>query len=239
VRDISGVNSSTIKLYVNGFSVAYDLVEIAHGYNVSYTHEAGFSEGDIVTCRIVADDIYGNTMDFTWNFTVMYSFNIPVHLGWNLISYPLLASGDIEEVLNDSNVVWDNAQWYNPLDTGDHWKTHVVGRAVNDLNTIDNTMAIWLHVTEAGDGNLTIKGGAPTGTTIQLHAGWNLVSYPGSSSAAMDSAGLPSEVTKIAQYDSGATYLVSEVFDWASTNFVPGSGYWLYSTADTTWTVNY
>jgi len=169
------------------------------------------------------------------------TFDIPVHVGWNLISYPVLASGDIETVLTDSNgnVVWDNAQWYNPLDTGDHWKTHVVGRAVNDLNTIDNTMAIWLHVTDAGDGYLTITATAPTSTAIQLHAGWNLVSYPGSSSVAMDSAGLPAEVTKIAQYDSGATYLVSEVSDWASTSFVPGNGYWLYSTADTTWTVTY
>jgi len=238
VTDINGVNSSTIKLYVNGYSVSYDLVSITHGYNISYTHETGFSEGDIVTCRIVADDIYGNTLDFTWNFTVQYSFDIPVHVGWNLISYPLLASGDIETVLND-DVVWDNAQWYDPADTGDHWKTHVVGRTLNDLNTIDNTMAVWLHVTNAGDGFLTVSGSAPASSTIQLHAGWNLVSYPASSSTAMNAAGLPVQVIKIAQYDFAAPYLVLEVADWTANNFVPGNGYWLYSTADTTWTVTY
>ncbi len=167
------------------------------------------------------------------------AFNISVHLGWNLISYPLLVSGDIGTVLGDSDVVWDYAQWYNPLDTGDHWKTDVVGRSLNDLNSINNTMGIWLHVTDAGDGNLTISGSAPISTPIQLHAGWNLVSFPASASAAMNSANLPSEVTKIARCDNTATYLVSEVSDWSANNFVPGNGYWLYSTADTTWTVTY
>ena len=206
---------------------------------------SGWSAGDTHTFWVRGQDSEGNWGDPS-SVTVSVvgsapSFDIPVHAGWNLISYPILASGDIETVLTDSNgnVEWDNAQWYNPLDSGDHWKTHVVGRAVNDLNTIDNTMAIWLHVTNVGDGYLTVSAGAPTSTAIQLHAGWNLVSYPASSSVAMDSAGLPASVTKIAQYDSGATYLVSEVSDWAANNFVPGNGYWLYSTADTTWTVGY
>ena len=166
------------------------------------------------------------------------SFDISVHTGWNLISYPLLASGDIETVLND-DIVWDYAQWYDPSDAGDHWKTHVMGRVANDLNTIDNTMGIWLHITDAGDGYLTITGQSPNSTVIPLHAGWNLVSYPSSSLAAMSQAGLPAEVTKIAKYDSNAAYLVSEVTDWIGTNFVPGRGYWLYATADTAWTVNY
>ena len=238
VTDRSGVNASTIKFYINGFLISETLTPITDGYNVSYWHESGFSEGEVVTCRIVADDIYGNTLDFTWNFTakVLDSFDIPVHLGWNLISYPLLASGDIEAVLNDTNVVWDNAQWYNPTDTGDHWKTHVIGRSSNDLNSIDNTMGIWLHVTDAGDGNITVIGNAPDSTAIQLHAGWNLVSYPSSSSTSMSNASLPAEVTKIAQYDSNATYLVSEVADWSANSFIPGQGYWVYATADTIWT---
>ena len=179
-----------------------------------------------------------NSLQVTLNVTVA-TFDIPVHVGWNLISYPLLLSGDLETVLNDSNVVWDYAQWYNPMDTGDHWKTHMIGRTLNDLNAINNTMGIWLHVTDAGDGNLTVSGSAPDSTVIQLHPGWNLVSYPASASAAMNAANLPGEVTKIAQYDSGATYLISEVADPSANNFVPGNGYWLYSTADTTWTVTY
>ena len=115
----------------------------------------------------------------------------------------------------------------------------MVGRSLNDLNSIDNTMGVWLHVTDVGDGYLTVSGDAPTSTAIPLSAGWNLVSYPASSSSVMNAAGLPSSVTKIGQYDSAATYLVSEVADWTANSFVPGNAYWIYSTADTTWTVTY
>ncbi len=242
VTDNCGVNGSSIRLYVQGYSVFYTLSDVTNGYNVSYTQETAFSIGDLIACRIVARDFSGNLLDYNWTFSIVSPdtsyFNIPVHLGWNLISYPLITSGDIEIILND-DVVWDNAQWYNPTDTGDHWKTYVVGRALNDLSNIDNTMAIWLHVTAIGDGNLTVSGNAPSSTVITLSAGWNLVSYPSSVSSVMSAAGLPPQVIKIAHSDSAATYLVSEVVDRSANSFSPGNGYWLYSTADTTWTVNY
>gem|GEM_PF-1912562 len=66
----SGVNASTIKFYVNGFSVFYDITSISGGYNVSYTHGTPFSDGQVITCRIVAYDYAGNKLDFTWNFTL-------------------------------------------------------------------------------------------------------------------------------------------------------------------------
>ena len=167
------------------------------------------------------------------------TFDIEVHTGWNLISYPLISNGNIEEILNNSNVTWDYAQWYNPLDSTDPWKTHLVGRESNDLNEIDNTMGVWIRVTDAGDGHITVKGGIPFETSIKLHAGWNLVSYPASNISAMSRAGLPSEVTKIAIYNPKETYLISEVTDRLGNNFVPGRGYWIYSTADIIWTVEY
>jgi uncharacterized repeat protein (TIGR01451 family) len=66
----SGVNASTVRLYVQGFSVMYDLAAIADGYSVSYWHEAGFSAGTTVACRIVARDHAGNLLDWSWSFTV-------------------------------------------------------------------------------------------------------------------------------------------------------------------------
>ncbi len=212
--------------------------------DLTWSGNAPSTDGNY-TLYVHAQDAAGNWGGYTSivihvlpSTTATPTFDIPVHLGWNLISYPLLASGDIETVLND-DVVWDYAQWYNPTDTGDHWKTHVVGRASNDLTSMDNTMGVWLHVTSVGDGYLTVSGNAPTSTAIPLSAGWNLISYPASGSAVMDSAGLPSSVTKIAQYDSAATYLVSEVADWTTNSFVPGNAYWIYTTADATWTVTY
>ncbi len=66
----SGVNASTIRLYIQGFSVMYDLQAIGGGYRVSYWHEAGFTSGTVVSCRIVARDYAGNLLDWTWSFTV-------------------------------------------------------------------------------------------------------------------------------------------------------------------------
>ncbi|GEM_PF-4302170 len=167
------------------------------------------------------------------------TFDIPVHTGWNLISYPLLTRNDnIEDVLKD-DVVWDYAQYYNTTSKQDHWKTSVVGRSVNDMTSIDNTKGIWLHVVDAGDGYLRIHGTAPPRTSIILHSGWNLVSYPSSRECAMNRAGLPSDVIKIASYDPDTTYLISEVPDRTESSFVPGNAYWLYSTAGTVWTVDY
>gem|GEM_PF-3729996 len=240
VTDPSGVDVNSIKMYVQGYRVDCYISPIEGGYNVSYFHEGGFSNNETVECRIVAADVFANLLDFTWNFTTQFVYeDIPVHKGWNLISYSLVASGDIEHVLNDDNVIWDYAEWYNPLDTSDHWKTHIIGRETNDLETIDNTMSIWLHVTSAGDGYLTLTGKSPTSTAIAIHAGWNLVSYPSLTSKLMSNASLPPELTKIAMYDENATYLVSEVADWTTSSFVHGHGYWLYSTADTIWTVDY
>jgi uncharacterized repeat protein (TIGR01451 family) len=71
VTDIfSGVNASTIRLYIQGYSVMYDLQAVADGYAVSYWHEGGFAHGATVSCRIVARDYAGNLLDYTWTFTV-------------------------------------------------------------------------------------------------------------------------------------------------------------------------
>ncbi|MFO7618280.1 MAG: ABC transporter substrate-binding protein [Thermoplasmata archaeon] len=70
VTDNSGVNATTIRLYINGFSVAVDLTPISGGFNVSYWHESGFAYGQVVSCRIYAKDFSGNILDFTWQFTI-------------------------------------------------------------------------------------------------------------------------------------------------------------------------
>jgi hypothetical protein len=66
----TGVDASTIRLYIQGFSVMYELETINDGYRVSYWHEFGFASGTVVSCRIVARDFAGNLLDYTWSFTV-------------------------------------------------------------------------------------------------------------------------------------------------------------------------
>ena len=66
----SGVNASTIRLYIQGFNIMVTLQAIDDGYRVSYWHEAGFTSGTVVSCRIVARDYAGNLLDYIWSFTV-------------------------------------------------------------------------------------------------------------------------------------------------------------------------
>ena len=70
VTDSSGVNVSSIHLYVQGYTVFFERETITGGYRVKYWHEAGFASGTVVTCRIVARDTVGNLLDYTWIFTV-------------------------------------------------------------------------------------------------------------------------------------------------------------------------
>jgi hypothetical protein len=74
VFDNSWVNESSIKLYVNGYSVKTEKSLKSDGYkvyfNVSYTHEAGFANGQVVSCRITARDMLGNLLNYIWQFTV-------------------------------------------------------------------------------------------------------------------------------------------------------------------------
>jgi hypothetical protein len=79
VTDSSGVNASTIQLWVNGSLVSHTLTPIIDGYNVSWV-SGGFGPGT-VTCRIVGDDNLGNRLDYTWNFTVLAIYVIHLSAG--------------------------------------------------------------------------------------------------------------------------------------------------------------
>jgi peptide/nickel transport system substrate-binding protein len=236
VTDGNGVNASTIRLYINGFSVAYDLTSISGGYNVSYWHESGFIIGQVVTCRIVAKDFSGNTLDFIWQFTVSSTlpFNIEIHQGWNLISIPLVQTNtSILNVLSTIAGQWDVAKSYDA--TTKTWKSYRVGSSTNTLSSIDHTMGIWLHVTV--NSTLIVYGVPPANTNIALKAGWNLVGYPSlNGTRTIADALFGTGYTKVEGYDSVSPYL--RVLN-GSYIMQPGEGYWVYVPADTMWTVSY
>ncbi|MCK5024232.1 MAG: hypothetical protein KAR56_01290 [Thermoplasmata archaeon] len=162
---------------------------------------------------------------------------------WAFISFPVVASGNIRTVLDDSNpdgdngTFWDVAKWYNPQDAADPWKTYRVGAATNDLITIDNTMGVWLHLT-ASDGTLST---GMTGTysavpvNIDLYAGWNLVGYPTQVSELATDALFGTGATLVAEYVAGVPYISDEAL--GDVTMVEGEAYWVYVNTDTPWTV--
>jgi hypothetical protein len=197
----------------------------------------------VITCRIVANDTIGNHLDYTWSFTVLNSFKIPVVAGWNLISMPLvMPSSTLPGALldRDGDTQWDRAMSYNASDTTDHWKQFNSNwpTSMNDLKGANNRIGLWLNVTNVGDGFLNVTGLPPTTTQISLRAGWNLVGYPTLSANVTVGVAFFGTSAGIAEvFDLSATYRTKVV----GPTYVmkPGEAYWIHCAADSVWTVNW
>jgi len=235
VTDPSGVNASTIQLWVNGSLVPHVAAPIIDGYNVSWA-SGGFNSG-VVTCRIAAEDNCSNQLDYTWNFTVLALYDISLQEGWNLISLPLeQVDTSIPSVLASIDGQYEVVKYYDTTDIMDHWKTYRPGASTHDLMDIDHTMGFWIKITEPGV-NLTVKGIIPTSTTIPLYAGWNLVGYPTQMVQTVGNALWGTGADRIEKFDAMNPYFISEV--GATYIMKPGEGYWIHVPADTVWTVNW
>jgi subtilisin-like proprotein convertase family protein len=183
---------------------------------------------------------YGQTQSFVEIPSSQSIYNIPVLPGWNLISFPVLASGSPLDVLDDmgGDTTWDVVKWFNPLTPADPWKTYRIGSSVNDLSNIDNTKGLWVYITNVGsDSLLMVQGAEPGITVINLHAGWNLVSYPSLAIRAANVALSGTSADKIAFYQVASPYIMDTV-NLATVNMQAGRAYWVHVTADCTWTVN-
>ena len=171
------------------------------------------------------------------------SCKISVVLGWNLISIPLrLGNQNLPSALNDNNgdTQWDRILWYNSKATVDKWKQFNKNwnSVLNDLRTVNNTMGLWVNITIVGDGYLNISGYNPTSMTITLKAGWNLVGYPSlCTNMTVSDAFLGTSVDIVEVFDSYRVYK-TRVME-PSEVMKPGNGYWVHSTVDCVWAVNW
>ncbi|MBI5000746.1 MAG: right-handed parallel beta-helix repeat-containing protein [Euryarchaeota archaeon] len=171
-------------------------------------------------------------------------FKIPVHLGWNLISTPLLPSSkSLPSVFidTDGNTSWDRVQSYSPSTPTNLWMQYYTGWAssLNDLKSADQTIGVWLNVTNLGDGYINVSGNITPFTTIPLYAGWNLIGYPAKNDSAYTIANLMSATgaTIVEGYDGLATYRTSPLSD--TYVLKRGEGYWVYMSSPTTWVVDW
>ncbi len=234
VTDPSGVNASAIQLRVNGSLVPHISIPIADGYNVSWA-SGGFGPG-LVTCRIVAEDMLGNVLDYTWNFTVLANYIILLQPAWNLISLPLeQVDTSVPSVLASIDGQYDDVKYYDTLDKNDPWKSYRPGSSVNDLTGIDNTMGFWIHASQFC--NLTARGIVRASTQITLSADWNLVGYPTQTTETVGNALWGTGADRVEVFNSTSPYYVKEV--GATYLMKPGEGYWVHVTADTTWIINW
>ena len=163
---------------------------------------------------------------------------LPAGTGWRFISFRLDAIGSIIDILDDANVEWDVAKWYDPTDASDPWKTYRVGSTINDMPFVDNTMGLWVHITNEGDGILTVLGSEPVSTEIELFAGWNMVSYPSITEQTAEAALTGTGADWIAIYQTAAPYVL-DYDDLSLVTMTSGNAYWVHVPAYTVWTVDY
>ncbi|UCG69945.1 MAG: hypothetical protein JSV09_02695, partial [Thermoplasmata archaeon] len=161
--------------------------------------------------------------------------------GWNLISIPYIQSDtNIDEVLSSIDGLYDAVQWYDRMDTNDHWEHKKVGKPFgNDLFELDESMGFWVHITPPGETLFPYKGTQPTvNQTISLFPGWNMVGYPSLISydrtAGLNNLTFDTHVDSIWMYNS-TTQKWKEL--GLTDYFEPGMGYFVHAKSECEWEV--
>ncbi|HEQ78807.1 MAG TPA: hypothetical protein ENN76_00915, partial [Euryarchaeota archaeon] len=244
VSDISGINPASIKLYINGFMISYTLVPIENGYNVSYWHEMGFADGQSISCRIIADDVYGNRLDYVWTFTIQLPYIHMQHIkltpGWNLISVAVETGGGVAPDIIFADQ-WSNIttiQYYNS-DTKT-WQAYDKNLPywLVTLTLIKKSNGYWVYFDSNETGIINITGECPVSTDIQLLKGWNMVGYPScQENRTLETvlAGIPWNMVE--KQDNGMPYNLQPIY--SLDYFEPGRGYWIHVSENCVWTVEW
>jgi hypothetical protein len=171
-------------------------------------------------------------------YTDITAFNIALHEGWNLISFPLAQlNTSITKVLWDIDGQWDYVRAYDSTAVPPwiSYSTHVPPQ-LNDLSDLTHTMGFWINITDTGV-NLTVTGYRPAATSILLRTGWNLVSYPSLMPRTVAEALAGTGYDAVEGYNGTNPYHISPLT--GSEMMAPGNGYWVHVPADTLWIVDW
>ncbi|TET79303.1 hypothetical protein E3J38_07385 [candidate division TA06 bacterium] len=128
---------------------------------------------------------------------------------------------------------FDKAWTYDS--SGGRWKWYTTFKNYRrDLWSVNHTMGLWANVTS--ECNLTVAGVVPAQTTIHLHKGWNLVSFP-SHNASYSVSDLKAEIsaTRVEGYDPTPPYHLRVLGD--AEVLLAGYGYWVKVDIDLDWIV--
>jgi PKD repeat protein len=220
--------------FVDGVPVQY------FGPTPSHT----FLNPGLYTVTLTVTDQVGLTDTDEMNVTIYQIFDIdvsqaPLSDGWILISFPNKVEGDPLTLISDLNgdTTWDIAQWYDPLDVGDEWKTTATFKppALNDFTYVNNTLAFWIHITAVGDGFIRMVGDlAVSGemAVFNLKVGWNLVGYPFPvAQIAASTFGTAFTIFDAMTYDPADPYRL-RFYDWFMEMHEPGKGYFVFCLGD-------
>lgn len=172
---------------------------------------------------------------------------VPLFLGWNLISLPIVPSSTDPSVVF-SSLEGSLATVYSWNAQAGEWQTYdpALPPQSNTLTLVNERMGLWVHM-NAGD-TLEVSGAYPDSTTIPLYAGWNAVGFPASESrdprAAL--ASIADKVDVVLGYEPSDAADPWKRYSPAGPSFAndlatlePGKGYWILATEDCLWEVVY
>ncbi|MCK4457462.1 MAG: exo-alpha-sialidase [Thermoplasmata archaeon] len=214
----------------NGYSILAS-VQASNESFYYYLHECA-GEGDpkdyfYYVCAVSSTNLSSCTFDQVGKFTR------PLSKDPNLISIPLVQSNEsMQEVLQ--TVKYDKAWYYDSF--SQEWKWYMAFKDYRrGLWNIDHTMGVWVNVTH--DSNLTVAGIVPTQTTIHLHEGWNLVSFPSFNTSCLVSY-LKADIgaTRVEGYDISPPYHLGVLEDFEVLQ--AGYAYWVRVEASVDWIVH-
>ncbi|MCK5309557.1 MAG: hypothetical protein KAJ64_02830 [Thermoplasmata archaeon] len=231
---------SSIQLFVQDNLVNCQISNENDGYNVSYRHENGFTNGELVRCRLEGETNRNHRYEHQWRFRAdrdSVSFSKSLNVGWNLISIPIEPlDNSIDWVFNSIDGSFERIHTYDTSGEYGRWQSFSIYSSdyVNDFNSIELTKAYWIYMNEDC---VFLLSGVPKNQNIMLNAGWNLVSYPTIECklASVALAGTGSNM--MAVYDNSSPYLIDDITDLTTVVMQPGEGYWVHVSTDTMWTV--
>jgi len=191
-----------------------------------------------------ADNVAVNLGETTPNINAQLALapdtvNIDLVSGWNLVSLPMLLddnstssaftsiSGNHEDIFSYEANLLQPWKLYNP--------------PIDEIISVDTARGYWIEMTSAD--TLSLTGGHPLETTIELFEGWNLIGYPSVTSKPVVTAldDISGKYSLVWQYKASDTSDPWKAFNPSVPaslndlkNMEPGYGYWIYMTEDAT-----
>jgi len=194
-----------------------------------------------------AEDLAGVSSDWSevGQWSVGQRAAIELAQGWNLISLPVVPSStSVAEVLSSIEGYYDAVQSYAGQEAQGQWSSYSTGvpEFANTLEQVDETMGLWISVTEHV--TLSLLGSRPKGPEIPLYAGWNMVGYPLGEPLSVPEAlaSIGGQLSLVRCYDPTDEQDQWKHYDpsapaWSNDlqQMQPGRGYWIRVNGDCTW----
>ena len=189
---------------------------------------AGSGSVDDYCYIVVAVDRAGNRAHCA---DMAIKIGTPVSASWNLLCNPFLAGPvPVSDAL--AGLEWTHARTWDPDKCPSHWTSNMPARtqSLNTLQNISGSDGIWVKSTAAGSFSAM---GCLENVSINLKAGWNLVSYPFTEIKSVSDAlaGIPWDRVEIHSPESPTLLLELGSGD----PLHPGQGFWVHVTSDSVW----